>query len=80
MTIERAQLKDLIDIAPLFDSYRIFYKQDSNIEPAKRFLKQRIIKIESIIYITSNSNHEAIGFVQLYPLFSTVSMKPIYTK
>ncbi|MEM5566481.1 GNAT family N-acetyltransferase [Psychroserpens sp. AS72] len=77
MIITRAKLKDLNDLAPLFDDYRTFYKQDSNIESAKRFLKQRMIKNDSVIYIAYD-NDKAIGFTQLYPLFSSVSMKPIY--
>lgn len=77
MTITRAKLKDLNDLATLFDGYRTFYKQDSNIEAAKRFLKQRMLKNDSIIYIAYN-NDEAVGFTQMYPLFSSVSMKPIY--
>jgi GNAT superfamily N-acetyltransferase len=77
MIITRAKLKDLNDLALLFDGYRTFYKQDSNVETAKRFLKQRMIKNDSIIYIAYN-NDEAIGFTQLYPLFSSVSMQPMY--
>nr|WP_321230364.1 GNAT family N-acetyltransferase [uncultured Psychroserpens sp.] len=77
MTITRAKLKDLNDLASLFDAYRVFYKQNSNIEAAKRFLKQRMIKNDSIIYIAYD-NDEAVGFTQLYPLFSSVSMKPMY--
>nr|WP_321244484.1 GNAT family N-acetyltransferase [uncultured Psychroserpens sp.] len=77
MTITRAKLQDLNDLALLFDGYRTFYKQDSNIETAKRFLKQRMIKGDSIIYIAYDKE-KAIGFMQLYPLFSSVSMKPMY--
>ncbi|TXE17413.1 GNAT family N-acetyltransferase [Psychroserpens burtonensis] len=77
MTITHAKLKDLDSLASLFDSYRVFYNQDSNIEVAKRFLKQRMIRDDSIIYI-ANDNDKAIGFAQLYPLFSSVSMQPMY--
>ncbi|MFT5846382.1 MAG: GNAT superfamily N-acetyltransferase [Psychroserpens sp.] len=77
MTITHAKLQDLNYLAVLFDDYRTFYKQDSNIEAAKRFLKQRMVKDDSIIYIAYD-NDEAIGFTQLYPLFSSVSMKPMY--
>nr|WP_321224669.1 GNAT family N-acetyltransferase [uncultured Psychroserpens sp.] len=77
MIITRAKLKDLNDLAPLFDGYRVFYKQDSNVEAAKRFLKQRMVKNDSIIYL-AYENDLAVGFTQLYPLFSSVSMKPMY--
>ncbi len=77
MKIIQAQIKHLDDLASLFDSYRMFYRQDSNLEKAKSFLKERITNKESTIYI-AYINDKAIGFTQLYPLFSSVSMQPIY--
>ena len=77
MRIIQAQIKHLNDLVPLFNGYRMFYKQDSNIKDAKTFLKERITNKESIIFI-AYSNDNAIGFTQLYPLFSSVSMQPMY--
>ncbi len=77
MTIIEANIEHLEDIVPLFDAYRIFYKQPSDLESAKRFLKNRILNDESIIYVAYKGS-EAIGFTLLYPLFSSVSMKPMY--
>jgi len=77
MTIIQAHIEHLEDVVPLFNSYRIFYKQDSDIISAKQFLKERILNNESIIYI-AYIEKEAVGFTQLYPLFSSVSMKSMY--
>ncbi|MEH6536298.1 MAG: GNAT family N-acetyltransferase [Psychroserpens sp.] len=77
MTITHAQLKDLDELINLFDGYRVFYKQDSNLAAAKSFLTQRLMKNDSIIYI-AYIDDQAVGFTQLYPLFSSVSMKAIY--
>ena len=77
MTIVEANIDHLEDVAPLFDAYRVFYKQPSDIESAKKFLRERIINNESIIYL-AYEDKEAVGFTQLYPLFSSVSMKPMY--
>jgi len=77
MTIVEANIDHLEDVAPLFDAYRVFYKQPSNIESTKKFLRERIINNESIIYL-AYEDKEAVGFTQLYPLFSSVSMKPMY--
>nr|WP_321236635.1 GNAT family N-acetyltransferase [uncultured Psychroserpens sp.] len=77
MTITRAKLKDLDALISLFDNYRIFYKQESNLAGVKRFLTQRIMKDDSIIYIAYIEG-KAAGFTQLYPLQSSVSMKPMY--
>lgn len=42
MTITKATLKHLDNLIPLFDGYRIFYKQDSNPEAVKQFLTERL--------------------------------------
>lgn len=77
MTIIKAHIEHLNDLAPLFDGYRVFYEQLSDLELAKQFLKDRIRNDESIIYM-AYMDGEAVGFTQLYPLFSSVSLKPMY--
>ena len=77
MNIVRAQIKHLEDLTPLFDGYRQFYGQDSNLEKAKAFLHDRITNNESVIYM-AYLNDKAVGFTQLYPLFSSVSMERMY--
>jgi len=77
MRIVQAQMKHLDDLVPLFDGYRMFYKQDSNLKEAKTFLKERITNKESNLFI-AYYNDKAVGFTQLYPLFSSVSLQPIY--
>ena len=77
MHIIQAHIEHLEDLTPLFNAYRVFYKQESDLISAKSFLKARIQNNESIIYL-AYINDEAVGFTQLYPLFSSVSMKPLY--
>lgn len=77
MTINHAKLRDLNTLTILFNSYRLFYKQKSDITAAKRFLTQRFIKNDSVIYI-ANVNDKVVGFTQLFPIYSSVSMKPMY--
>ena len=74
--IQQATNKDIKILAPLFDNYRVFYKQDSNLKAAETFLLERLKKKDSLIY-TAFINNEAVGFTQLYPLFSSVSMQPM---
>jgi ribosomal protein S18 acetylase RimI-like enzyme len=60
----------------LFNQYRIFYKQDSNIELATKFIQARLDNNESIIFVAFIKEDEKlipIGFTQLYPLYSSVS-------
>lgn len=77
MKITHANIEHLEDLAPLFDGYRVFYRQPSDLNSVKVFLKERLIKQDSIIYI-AYINKVPVGFTQLYFLFSSVAMKPMY--
>lgn len=77
MTIIKAQLEHLDQIIPLFDAYRVFYKRQSDPSAARQFLFDRLTNKDSIIYLAFIKD-EAIGFTQLYPSFSSVSMQPFY--
>lgn len=72
---KQATINDLQTLVPLFDAYRQFYDKESDVEGAKEFLLERIANNESIIYLAFDENEKAIGFVQLYPLFSSTRMK-----
>src|SRR5437588_12811591 len=78
LRIARAGLTDLDDLAPLFDGYREFYGQRSDPAAARAFLSERIERDESVIYLAYTGPREAAGFAQLYPSFSSVSMKPLW--
>ncbi|MFT5116936.1 MAG: ribosomal protein S18 acetylase RimI-like enzyme, partial [Kiritimatiellia bacterium] len=45
---------------------------------AKEFLAERIHAADSIIFYALNENKAYVGFVQLYPSFSSVSAKKIW--
>lgn len=77
MKIYQATQEDINGVAELFNSYRVFYKQPSNIKAAEDFVRERMEKKESVIF-TAVENGEYIGFTQLYPAFSSVSMKRIW--
>ncbi len=74
MIIRRAKKKDLEQLSVLFDKYRIFYKQDPDMKNAKAFIKKRMKRKESVIFV-AEERKELIGFTQLFPIFSSVSMK-----
>ena len=75
--IKKANLENLTILAPLFDAYRIFYDQTPDIKVVTDFLKERIMKKESIIFIAMIDSM-AVGFTQLYPIFSSVRLKPAW--
>lgn len=74
MHIRAATLSDLTQLAHLFDGYRIFYKQPSDIEHAEKFLEERISKNQSQILVAEMEAGILGGFVQLYPIYSSVRM------
>lgn len=76
--IKRAGRSDLDDLVPLFDGYRQFYGQRSDTPAARAYLGERIERGESVIYLAYTGPHEAAGFTQLYPSFSSVSLKPLW--
>ncbi|MFJ7736164.1 GNAT family N-acetyltransferase [Lysinibacillus sp. NPDC097287] len=67
----------IIDATTLFNAYRQFYGQQTNLKEAERFLTDRLTKKESIVFL---AYHETVpvGFVQLYPMFSSVAMKKAF--
>jgi len=75
----RATLDDLDALAPLFDGYRVFYKQPPDPALARAFIEERLRRDESVVFIARDGgNREALGFTQLYPMFSSVSAHRIW--
>lgn len=74
LIVKQATIENLDALADLFNEYRVFYQQESDREGAKRYLFDRFVNRESILFlVTEGENH--IGFTQLYPSFSSISMK-----
>lgn len=74
-----ATLADLDVIALLFDAYRQFYEQPSDLALARDFIRDRMQGSESVILLASNETHQVVGFCQLYPIFCSIEAKPIYS-
>jgi GNAT superfamily N-acetyltransferase len=78
LEIIRASVKDVDRVAPLFDQYREFYKEQADAEGACSFLRERLSKNESVVFLALDRDLGAVGFTQLYPSFSSVSMKRLW--
>ncbi len=78
MIYRKAQENDLHAIATLFDSYRVFYRKESDIQSAKEFILERINNHDSEIFVAEDSDKKLVGFVQLYPLFSSTRMQKLW--
>ena len=72
LLITRATADDVDTIAPLFDRYRVFYGKPFDPALARDFIRARVTRGESVI-LSASLEGDAVGFVQLYPAFSSVS-------
>ena len=77
LTVRQAVLADLEALAPLFDGYRQFYGQPSDISAAHAFLRARFEHGESFVFVALDGD-TPVGFTQLYPSFSSVSLARIF--
>lgn len=80
MHLIQAEKQHLPLVAELFDQYRQFYRQSPDLAGAEQFVEARISNKESVIYLAMPNLTEAVaaGFVQLYPSFSSVSMRRLW--
>jgi ribosomal protein S18 acetylase RimI-like enzyme len=74
--VRRADLDDVAIVAPLFDAYRVFYRQPADLDVATAFVRDRLTTGESVIYLAEENGGRALGFVQLYPTFSSTTTPP----
>ncbi|MFB8373443.1 GNAT family N-acetyltransferase [Paenibacillus taichungensis] len=92
--IRRAELSDVNGVAQLFNEYRMFYDQLTDLNGANEYIRERMERNESVILIAESEveiekeeeysltdkllTGDFGGFVQLYPSFSSVSMRTIW--
>lgn len=77
MKVRKAKPKDLIQLSDLFDKYRQFYQQKPNLDAATVFIQQRLVTGDSVVFVAENGD-QLLGFTQLYPSFSSVSMQRLW--
>ena len=72
LSIRKGSIEDLNQLSQLFNQYRQFYEQTSDLPLATQFIAERISKQESVIFVAENNERELIGFCQIYPSFCSV--------
>lgn len=78
MTVEIRKIKntEYRIVVEMFNKYRIFYKQPSDLKLADSYLKERLENNEAHVFIAySKESSKPLGFTLLYPKFSSVSAK-----
>ncbi len=76
--IRKATIKDLNLVVELFDQYRVFYEKESDKQKAEEFLSERLKLNDSEIIVAETNDNNLVGFVQLYPLFSSTRMQRLW--
>jgi ribosomal protein S18 acetylase RimI-like enzyme len=77
VTVRQAVLSDLAELAKLFDQYREFQGEKSDLAAAQLFLQARFNHGESVVFI-AQSESVLVGFAQLYPSYSSVSLARVF--
>lgn len=81
--VRRAGIADLDALTPLFDGYRVFYRQPSDPARARAFMKERLTRADSAVFIAlvgaaGGPPPAAAGFTQLYPSFTSVGTAKVW--
>jgi GNAT superfamily N-acetyltransferase len=77
MEVFQAHFEHLEEVATLFDQYRAFYNQPSDLEAARAFMQERFQKNDSTVFVARDDGL-MVGYTQLFPSFSSVSMKRVW--
>ncbi|MFZ2507299.1 MAG: GNAT family N-acetyltransferase [Steroidobacteraceae bacterium] len=73
-----ATIRDLDAVAPLFDAYRQFYQQAPDLPRARKFIRERMVRNESVVLVAGADGGKIVGFTQLYPTFCSVRAAHTY--
>lgn len=71
LSVKKITAYEINLVVNLFDSYRVFYKQASDLVLAEHFLTERLTNNESVIFVALDKD-KPVGFTQLYPIYSSV--------
>jgi GNAT superfamily N-acetyltransferase len=75
ISVPCATTDDVERLLPLFDAYRRFYRQAHGIALARGSLAERLARSGFHVLLAADEAGRALGFVQLYPMFSSISCR-----
>lgn len=77
LVVRPAGPADLDALAPLFDGYRQFYQQPSDLAMARQFIGERLITMDTVIFLAEVEGKPA-GFTHLFPIFSSTRCRRLW--
>nr|WP_313406554.1 GNAT family N-acetyltransferase [Pseudomonas sp.] len=78
MTVSAASAADLVDLTRLFAGYLRFYQVPRADADIAAFLRARLERGDSQLFIARDGRGAAQGFVQLYPFLSSLALEPAW--
>lgn len=78
MRIIQATLEHLDLLTPLFIEFRESNGADTLPESSRKFLQTRLKRNESVIYLALDAQEKPLGFCQLFPSYSSSSLKRVW--
>lgn len=78
VNVRRATPGDAERVAPLFDAYRQFYGLAPDLALSRRFIAERLERDESIVLLAQTAEDAALGFVQMYPTYSSLRAARVF--
>jgi GNAT superfamily N-acetyltransferase len=79
--VVQATSEHLEALAALFDGYRQFYGESSDVNGARAFLAERLERGESVLFLAlldQDGQEIPAGLAQLYPSFSSTAMRRLW--
>ncbi|MBV9270761.1 MAG: GNAT family N-acetyltransferase [Candidatus Eremiobacteraeota bacterium] len=77
ITIREALMSDLDALLPLVDAYRAFYKQESDLESTRSFMRNRLQSPMTNVFL-AEGKFGIVGFAQVFETYSTVRLAPMF--
>ena len=78
IVIAVATARDLDAIAPLFDAYRVFYRQSSDPRAARDFVAARLAEVDGSKLFVARIGDRAIGFARIWRGHSSIAVRPAW--
>jgi len=79
MSVIEFDIKYLGQVVDLIDQYRAFYSFDRSTNETKKFLLNILEKDENKLFLAiDEATNQVMGFVNLYPCYSTLSLKRLW--
>jgi ribosomal protein S18 acetylase RimI-like enzyme len=78
ITVRQASIHDLHNIVPVFDAYREYFQQERNPLAVQKYLFDKFEHRESVMFVAEKQS-QIVGFAQLYPTFSSLTLQRVWT-